>query len=441
MSVKCDRCGVETNLDATFFKAHKSFSRSIQTYCPTCRQKQQHSATKWSFLLILGLGLLGLWFLLSGAHVGIGWCLINLFFFQLFLVLTIVPHELGHAWMARLLGMRVFKIYIGSGETLFNFKLCGFESEFKSLPAGGLVVAAHRTIKNLRAKQFAFVLAGPAINILLVAAICPLLDSNWFWSIEPLGNGWQPGLTFFYANLLVLLNNLWPHDVNTLFGAIPSDGKQLLQAFFLSPEKRELRHAAGFVLEAAVLHEKGDYEGGRGWVEKGLALYPDNEALLSWYGVITLELGKYDQARECFIRLLNRKNRQPLMRPLMLNNIAYANALVGGDDLLKEADAFSQEAMAAMSWMPAIRGTRGTVLVAMGRFEEGLPLLHESMSEATSPNHKAKNACTIAEAECRRGNLSAARMYLEEARKLEPSCSLLDRVESILNREALVTRS
>jgi hypothetical protein len=116
----------------------------------------------------------------------------------------------------------------------------------------------------------------------------------------------------------------------------------------------------------------------------------------------------------------------------MMNNIAYANALLGGKDLLKEADALSQESMTAMSWLPAVRGTRGTVLVAMGRIDEGLPMLLDSMSQAQLPNHKAQNACIIAEAECRRGNLEIARNYLEEARKLEPKCSLLSRAEAIL---------
>src|SRR5262245_34422146 len=47
--------------------------------------------------------------------------------------------------------------------------------------------------------------------------------------------GLQPGLMFFYANLAVLIENLWPHNVMTGFGAFPSDGKQLFLALSLSP--------------------------------------------------------------------------------------------------------------------------------------------------------------------------------------------------------------
>jgi membrane-associated protease RseP (regulator of RpoE activity) len=355
----------------------------------------------------------------------------------MFLTLTILPHELGHAGMARWLGMRVFKIYVGSGKTMFSVRLLGFEVEFRAVPMGGLVLATHRGLEWLRVKQFAFILAGPAVNFVLVAMILPFLDSEQLWSFRPMEQGLQFGLVFLYANLAVLVENLWPHDVATGFGSFPSDGKQLFLTFFLSREKKELHHAANFVMEASVCHQQGDYEGARKWV---LELYPGNEALLSWYGVIALELAEYGKARSCFLKLLHRESKQPLMRPLMLNNIAYTNALLGGDDLLKEADALSQEAMTAMSWMPAIRGTRGTVLVAIGQFEEALPLLHDSMSQSEIANHKAQNACMIAEAECRRGNLDVARAYLEEGRKLDPKCSLLSRAETIL-RETTIPKA
>jgi hypothetical protein len=79
-----------------------------------------------------------------------------------------------------------------------------------------------------------------------------------------------------------------------------------------------------------------------------------------------------------------------------------------------------------------VKGTRGTVLVALGRFDAGIELLLDSMSRADLANHKAQNACLLAEAEARRGNLETAWHYLGEARKLDPKCVLLKRAEAIL---------
>lgn len=440
MSAKCDRCGAETNFDVSFFKERKSFSQLVRTYCPTCWLKRQHSTAKWVFLSNLGLGALGLMLTLAWPEAGAGRVFINLFFFHIFLTLTILPHELGHAWTARLLGMQVFKIYVGSGKTVFSVRLFGFDIEFRAVPMSGVVVATHSSIEWLRVKQFAFVLAGPVVNLLLAAAVWPFLDTEQLWSFRPMEQGLQLKLTFFYANLAVLVGNLWPRNGATLFGAFSSDGKQLFLTFFMSREKRELHHAMNFAIRATVCHQQGDYEGARSWLEKGLALHPDNETLLSWEGVIGLNLKEYERARKCFQKLLHRDSKQPLMRPLMLNNIAYTDALLGGDDLLKEADEFSQEAMTTIGWMPAVRGTRGTVLAALGRFEEALPMLREAMVQAESVNHKASNACMIAMAEARRGNCVVARNYLEDARKLEPKCYLLPRAEAVLREASLPTR-
>jgi tetratricopeptide (TPR) repeat protein len=297
---------------------------------------------------------------------------------------------------------------------------------------GGLVVATHRTLHLLRLKHFVFVLAGPAVNCLLAGGIWHFLDPEQLWSFRPLEHGLQFELMFFYANLLVLIENLWPHNLNTPLGVFPSDGKQLFLSLFLSREAKELHHSANFALEASVCHQRGDYAEARTWVEKGLALYPDNEALLNWIGVVLLELCEYEKAREYFRRLLARECKHPLLHPLMLNNIAYANALQGGEELLKEADKLSQQAMEAVGWIPAVKGTRGTVLVALGRFDAGIELLLDSMSRADLANHKAQNACLLAEAEARRGNLETAWHYLGEARKLDPKCVLLKRAEAIL---------
>ncbi len=166
-------------------------------------------------------------------------------------------------------------------------------------------------------------------------------------------------------------------------------------------------------------------------------MYPSNELLLNWRGVLALGLGEYDKARGCFFELLDRPDIPAMARPILLNNIAYADALMDREDLHAEADAFSREAMEAMGWSPAMRGTRGTVLVALGQFEEGLVLLRESMTQVTNPMYKAESACLIAEAECGLGNHAAARTYLDEARKLAPQCRLLDRAEAILERESL----
>lgn len=91
----------------------------------------------------------------------------------------------------------------------------------------------------------------------------------------------------------------------------------------------------------------------------------------------------------------------------MLNNVAYTNVLIGGSELLAEADRFSVEAMTHLSWIPSIKGTRGVVLLELGQRDEAISLLRDAMQRQDVPNGKAQDACWLAIAETQVGNLPA----------------------------------
>ena len=74
------------------------------------------------------------------------------------------------------------------------------------------------------------------------------------------------------------------------------------------------------------------------------------------------------------------------------------------------------------------------MLVAVGQVDEGISLLKESMEQIDVLNGKAQNACLLAEAEYLRGNPELGADYLTEARKLDPKCMLIPRVERLLHR-------
>jgi hypothetical protein len=90
--------------------------------------------------------------------------------------------------------------------------------------------------------------------------------------------------------------------------------------------------------------------------------------------------------------------------------------------------------------VPAILGTRGTVLVELGQFEEGIALLKRAMSLHTDKQGKAANACHIAIGEWRRGSPSAARKYLATARTLDPKSFLIPYVESQMMTEDIILK-
>jgi len=429
----CDRCGATTDIAEAFFKERSSFRSSMLTLCPACWQKHNISVQTRLLIFQLAPGPLGLLYLFLLPNDGIGWFLLNFFIFEIAVILSILPHELGHAFVAKRFGWRVFRILIGFGKTVFKANFFGFETEFRAIPLGGVVLAAPREKDHYRAKLFTFALAGPLANaILAVVSVAAMGGSlTGFGSIV---RQLAPLQMFFIANLLIVIENLWPRRVATSFGERPSDGLQLWEALKADSNWAERNHAAGFIWEGILCQEKNQFEDARSWLEKGLALYPDNLQLLTVQGLNLLYLQRFNESRECFLKVLPHTDKDRSLRSLIMNNIAYTDALIGGPELLMEADHYSVEAMTNLSWMPSIKGTRGTVLLELGKIDEAVPLLRETMQTHDVPNNKAQNACWLAIAETRRGNLSAGRKYLDEARKFDSTCFLIERAQKVLDR-------
>lgn len=239
--------------------------------------------------------------------------------------------------------------------------------------------------------------------------------------------GAAPGQVFFYTNLVIFVQSLWPHMFDSPIGKLANDGKLLLQTLFAKADMIDNTSAARFALEAMDCHERHQVADALAWIDGGLARFPANFLLLNWRGILLLEQKNSEAARDCFKMLLARTDNPAGVRALMLNNVAYVDALLGGSELLAEADRYSQEAMSLIGWLPAVKGTRGTTLLLLGKTEDALVLLHESMEHADSSSGKAQNACFISIGEARRGNLAQSRKYLDEAKKLMSDCFLLER--------------
>ena len=427
MTIACDKCGVKTELPEAFFKQRRSFRRSFRTECPHCSAKSQLAGLQRSLLWSLACGVIGLVLVLTMPERMSGWLLLNLFLFELFAVISILPHEFGHAFAARWLGFRVFRVYVGYGRTLFTRNLFGFRTEFRSIPLGGFTLATPTDALWFRSRQLVFIFAGPLANLLLLAFTLVFVPVHELLDFERIMHHAALGQVLFYTNLVILVQNLWPRTFNSPIGQLANDGKLLWQTLFAKNDAIDNFMVARFALEAMTCHEKHQNAAALVWIEQGLERYPENFLLLNWRGILLLELRQYEAARDCFIKLLDRPDNPPSTRALMLNNVAYVDALLGGRERLAEADRYSQEAMSLIGWMPAVKGTRGTTLLESGKIEDALVLLREAMEHADNSSGKAQNACFISMGEARRGSLGQSKSYLDEATKLMPDCFLLER--------------
>src|SRR5262245_30657077 len=113
MAAVCSQCGVGSPLGEDFASERHIFEPR-RHYCPRCHgQRLERSARRGLRDMLLvpamagALVALGHWTSFT-PFVLCGWISANLALFWLFLMVTALPHELGHAFVAWAVGFRVF---------------------------------------------------------------------------------------------------------------------------------------------------------------------------------------------------------------------------------------------------------------------------------------------------------------------------------------------
>ena len=158
--MKCDACGIESDFEAGFIKVHRSLNRADLMLCPRCWSRRHRTSTAWYQIIIFIWGIIGCILVWQNDWPNLGQVLKTIFLLNLFLILAIVPHELGHAIVGRLLGWRVFFIGIGIGKRFLKFRLFGTLIGFHQLPIAGFTCVIPVNAQLLRTKRFLMVLAG-----------------------------------------------------------------------------------------------------------------------------------------------------------------------------------------------------------------------------------------------------------------------------------------
>jgi hypothetical protein len=225
MPERCDICGVSA-LDGQVFVLERIPFLRAKLYCPACHRRLLLRVYSTAMILLVGFGCWGIvaaWHEHTGLLDSVLVWLPVLYVFQWLLIL---PHELGHAFVARHFGLAQIRILIGGGRPIFACNFLGFPMLVNRIPFGGLTLFKHERKPN-RWRHFLVVVAGPLVNIAAAGAVWPFLPAgpllNFSWTLPKL---------FLGANLLVLFENLLPHSVFTPFGMVGSDGLQLWLCLF-----------------------------------------------------------------------------------------------------------------------------------------------------------------------------------------------------------------
>lgn len=142
--------------------------------------------------------------------------------FILALFVCVIAHEFGHALMARRYGIRTPDITL--------------------LPIGGM--ARLERMPEKPAEEIAVALAGPAVNVVIWAALALLLGATGVGALAQMSSGVTIGASDFLAQLAAI--NLFLAAFN-MIPAFPMDGGRVFRAFMamFMPRERATRIAAG----------------------------------------------------------------------------------------------------------------------------------------------------------------------------------------------------
>lgn len=221
----CARCGKPSLGPEDLTEEWLPF-RGRQRYCQPCH---------WRLLQRLFIGIYVGWFLL-----GVGALTVSLWTGQnplentavwlallcILQLLFIVPHELGHALVAKWLGYSNIRILVGSGKPFFTFHILDSLWMFNRVPFGGFTLALPPA-QPARWKEALFIAGGPAVNALFILLALPFFGSG---GLVETGRT-LPGL-LVWSNVMVLVENLSPRTVPSAYGLVQTDGLLLWQCFF-----------------------------------------------------------------------------------------------------------------------------------------------------------------------------------------------------------------
>jgi Tfp pilus assembly protein PilF len=327
--------------------------------------------------------------------------------------------------------MKAFSIDLGFGRTIQEFAVGGCRIELHAIPIGGLTRMAGQGSSWPRLRLWLAIAAGPTVNLMLAAAVLAAVVPSRGSVVDAtnLARGFAPLTLFFTANLFLFILAAWPMRVAASGGELRTDGWLLLTLPFHSAEMRADLRASYSTAMASEHRRAGRHAEALCWFERAITEAPDSYSATLNHAVGLQGLHRHDEARAAYLALLPRKPPLPFHHFLLLNNIAWADMMLARPELLEEANEYSQAALKAHPKCAPFQGTRGYVLLRLGRVDQGMALLRQAYVTNSDPKSRANNACCQAIGHTMQGQHDEAQSLLAEARSLDASCELLATAE------------
>ena len=325
-------------------------------------------------------------------------------------------HELGHLAAAILFRHLPATLVIGSGPKLAELTVWKLTFRFCSSTNEGCVFSDREHQQPSKFVTIASFAAGPIADLLVLATLIKLvffphaaLAAHSFFEsqIKPLL--WVAGAYTSYYHLAYLLRRE-SYRADTRH----SDARGIADALSFIP-------GSPAVQEAFNRLEK-NFFACEGFPNEAL---PSDRDDLKTYTLWALSLPRItpDERRELYELFIT------------------ATVLFGWTDNLPLADEYSRELLTNNTDVITYKGSRGSVLIDLGKLEEGKSLLEEVFSRTKSDFDRVISAAFLAIAEHRLGNPTAAQDWLARATAIDPSSLALKRARCLLEQNPTIAHT
>ncbi len=431
--IRCGDCGVEGRDESLFRAYYPSINAPPVHYCPTCwsvRERDAHrQGLKFAAGLIVAVALAALVFELGSSSQ-----LARLGLLVLAFELSgTILHELGHALVATLLGLRVHTMSFGYGPVLVSRRLGPWIVELCSIPVCGSVTVAGRSRIFPRVRQAIVCLGGPAANAVLA------------WIAWEVGIGEFPPTdlalsevsawhVMFSVNATIVVLNVLPFAFPPADDHAeswqPNDGLLTLKSLVAPQEVVDGWASVAVAWEAeALLRSEGGATAARSLLEAAIESHPHSVQLRLLRGRLLLSLEDWEAAAASFKGLVDSPGdlaQSPRDRAAALSGAANA-ALGAGDP--ETARGYASKALKLDPSSLSARLAHGQALLAGGWIAKAEAAFEAVLKNSNETSVRAVAACGAARARLETGDPEGCERLLELARALDPRCPQLDGVE------------
>lgn len=370
---RCRICGIESTEVACFATIATTEAYRLQGTCITCNQPA-HEQIMWRRFVAVFITVAGPTIYVAGTRGTQQVSLVGLMIIaSLILPCITILHEVGHAITARAFGLEVNLITIGTGRFLWAGEVLSFPFRIYAVPVSGMTLLGGEPKTLIRTRMWLTILMGPVTNLVLI------MPAFFFW--RPLADLVDANVLLLWIgyNALMAVGNLWP--IRSRVSGRASDGLQLMQTPFKSPQLLSEALQMGAVAAVFVRINDGDYAGAKDACIERVRRFPENAWLLTLLSACHINMGNYESARSSIDPILDSPvSLHPLLRAAVQNNIALAIWLrdfnaTESDQSLQRASALTADNYMRFPCVLAYRSTRGLLLTALKRPAEALELL------------------------------------------------------------------